>query len=370
MTETIVYPPAGYAPTVPYNDLPELPPKIDVETNRTLKHAIGANKSLAELRGMGDLIPNQAVLLRSIVLQEAKLSSEIENIVTTNDKLYQAVSADERNLDPNTKEVLRYGHALWHGYEALKSQGRFLSASLFIELVRVIKLVDLGIRDLPGCQVTSDRTKKAIYTPPDDPQRIRQLLDNLSEFLYAEDGIDPLIKLAVAHYQFEAIHPFSDGNGRTGRVINMLYLIAQDLLELPVLYLSRFIIENKPAYYSGLRRVTEEGAWEDWIVYMLEGIESSATHMRNMIRSIRKTLNSAFEFSHANLGRSYRKEMIELVFAQPYTRIASVEAAGIAKRDAASWHLRELEKIGLLRSIKIGRDKLYINPALMDILTR
>jgi Fic family protein len=345
-----------------------MPPASSLETIRTLKAAIPAHTALAELRGVGDLIPNQSMLIRAILLQEARLSSEVENIVTTNDAMYKALSDDVKPTDPNTKEVLRYGEALWHGYAALRS-GRPLSAGMYVELVQVIKKVELGIRTLPGCQVVNQATGEPVYTPPEGEDRIRRFLDNLSEYIYATDDLDPLIKMAVVHYQFEAIHPFPDGNGRTGRVVNLLFLLEKELLSLPILYLSRFIIEHKPDYYATLRAVTESEAWEEWIVYMLQAVEHTALFTRDMIRQIRIALDEAVVLARQNMGRAYSKELVELVFAQPYTRIASVVRAGLAKRQTASEHLRELERIGLLRSVKLGSEMLYLNTRLMRILT-
>lgn len=358
-----------YDPEVPYNALPPLPPASAIETVPTLKQAIAASRAVAELKGVGGLIPNLGMLIRAVVLQEAKLSSEIENIVTTNDKLYRAFSELTQHGDPNTKEVLHYEEALWHGYNALKA-GRPLSASLFIEIVQIIREVGVSIRTLPGTQIVNERTKAVVYTPPVGEQLIRELLDNLSNFLHANDHIDPLIKLAVAHYQFEAIHPFSDGNGRTGRVLNILYLVEQGLLDIPVLYLSRYIIENKSGYYGGLQKVTEEGAWEEWIVYMLEAIEVTAIATRQRIIDIRQALDNAIDYARENLRRGYRKEIVELIFEQPYTRIQFFERSGLAKRQAASEHLKELERIGLVKGYKVGREMLYVNTQLMDILSR
>lgn len=260
----------------PYNDLPMLPPPgVELETKSVLKKSIAANRELAELKGAGDVIPNQDILISSIVLQEARLSSEIENIFTTNDEMYRAASPDLfAAADPHTKEVIRYREALWHGFQRLRE--RPLTTNLFIELMQLIKQTDDGIRRVPGTKIGNSRTGETIYTPPDGEGRLRDLLGNLETFLHADDGLDPLVKLAAAHYQFEAIHPFTDGNGRTGRIVNILYLVEQGLLELPVLYLSHYIIKNKSAYYDGLRRVTEEGAWEEWILYVLNAIETTA----------------------------------------------------------------------------------------------
>ena len=359
---------ANHPKSTPYNSLPKLPPSQEVETKRTLKKAISANKALAELKTAGDLIPNQAVLIRAIVLQEAKLSSEIENIVTTNDELYRAFSDDPERTDPSTKEVLRYEEGLWHGYEHICNKG-LLTSRLFVEMAQIIKQHDIDVRKMPGTRVVNRKTGVPIYAPPEGEQLIRNLLDNLSEFLYSEDDIDPLIKMAIAHYQFEAIHPFPDGNGRTGRVLNILYLVEQELLGIPVLYLSRYIIQNKGMYYDGLRRVTEESAWEDWIVYMLEGIEQTAKDTKKRIDDIRQAIVDCTEFAKTEMKKGYSKELIELIFQQPYTRISVLETAGIAKRDAASAYLRELARIGVLRGFKHGREMLYLNRKLIDILS-
>ncbi len=222
------------------------------------------------------MIPNEAVLVRAIVLQEAKLSSQIENIVTTNHDLYKALSKDSIDSNPNTKEVLRYGEAVWRGLYRLE-RGGLLTPSFFSELATIINDVETDIRKLPGTRIANPATKEVVYSLPEGEEPIRRLLHNLCEFMYNEvDDIDPLIKLSVAHYQFEAIHPFPDGNGRTGRVLNILYLIERKLLEMPVLYLSRYIIKNKEAYYMGLRNVTEADAWEDWVAYMLQAIEATS----------------------------------------------------------------------------------------------
>lgn len=352
----------------PYNELPELPPLVELETKRTLKKAIAANLALAELKTASELIPNPLVLLRGIVLQEARLSSEIENIVTTNDELYRAFSEDNERADPATKEVLRYQDALWEGYEHLNGGG-LLTPSLFIKLAKTVKQADLDVRKGAGTRLTTSRTGQAVYAPPEGEQRLRNLLRNLCQYMNAEDDVDPLIKMAVTHYQFEAIHPFPDGNGRTGRILNILFLVDQGLLDLPVLYLSRYIIERKSAYYEGLRLVTEDAEWEPWILFMLEGVEQTARDTKRRISDIRTAMSEAVERARKEMSKGYSKELIELVFQQPYTRIASLESAGIAKRDAASEYLRDLERIGILESTKKGRDVLYLNRQLLTILS-
>jgi len=360
-------PQEGERTPLPYNRLPHLPPEVAVETLKTLKKAISANKALAELRTAGELIPNQALLIRAIVLQEAKLSSEIENIVTTNDELYRAFGHDPERTDPATKEVLRYQEALWHGYDRLE-QGGLLTTRLFTEIASIIKEHDTGVRKMPGTVVRTRPPGEPIYAPPEGEELLRRLLDNLSEYLYSEDGTDPLIKMAVAHYQFEAIHPFPDGNGRTGRVINILYLVAQGLLDVPVLYLSRFIIQNKGAYYEGLRRVTEEARWEEWVLFMLDAVEQTSRDTKRRIEAIRDAQAEAVELARTQMRRGYSRELVELVFSQPYIRIGMLVESKVAKRDAASEYLRELERIGLLRSEKYGRTRFYLNERLLRIL--
>jgi len=303
----------------PFNDLPLLPPDVDMESKAILKKAIAANRELAELKGAGDAIPNQEILVNAIVLQEARLSSEIENIVTTTDELYKATDEDPTKVDQPTKEVLRYREALWHGFENLKT--RPLSTNLFIELVGIIKQTDLGIRKVPGTKIADNRGE-IVFTPPEGEALLREKLANLERFMHAEDGIDPLVKLAVIHYQFEAIHPFTDGNGRTGRIINILYLVEKELLKIPVLYLSHYIIRNKAAYYAGLRRVTEYNAWEEWILYMLEAIAATARQTRDKILRIRDVMNAAQELARTKAPKIYSKDLIELILSSPIARSA------------------------------------------------
>lgn len=247
----------------PYNDLPLLPPSADLETKVVLKQAIGANRALANLRGLAGQIPNQRMLISSITLQEARLSSEIENIVTTNDELYRAEADANGKTDPHTKEVLRYRQALQHGFAALAV--RPLTTNLFIEIAQLIKQSDIGIRTILGTALRNEMGD-IVYTPPIGDSIIRDKLSDLERFVHAEDGIDPLIKMAVMHYQFEAIHPFPDGNGRTGRILNLLYLVQTGLMDIPVLFLSRYIIANKREYYLSLQKVTEQQDWETWIL--------------------------------------------------------------------------------------------------------
>lgn len=358
-----------FDPQRPYNDLPLLPPPGELETRAVLKKAIGANRALAELKGAGELIPDQTLLIQTIGLQEAKLSSEIENIVTTNDELYRAFADEGQRTNPHTKEVLRYKDALWHGFRSIRQENRPLTTRLFEELFQIIKETTAGVRRTPGTKLANP-AGEIIYTPPEGEAIIRDKLANLERFLYDEKTLDPLVKLAVMHYQFEAIHPFTDGNGRTSRIINILYLIEAGLLDIPVLYLSRHIIDHKGAYYVGLKQVTENQAWEPWILYMLDAIEQTARATRERILAIRDLMQEGIEQVRRELPKVYSKDLLELLFSQPYCKIRFLEEAGIAQRQTASTYLRELARIGLLHGIKVGREYYYINDKLLEILVK
>lgn len=351
----------------PYNDLPLLPPPAELETKAVLKQAITANRMLANLRGLAAQIPNQGVLINSIMLQEARLSSEIENIVTTNDELYRADADPDGKTDPHTKEVLRYSQALYHGFQTL--QARPLSTNLFIEIVRIIKEVELGVRRVPGTALKNE-ANEVVYTPPSGEAVIRDKLANLEQFLHAEDGLDPLVKMAVMHYQFEAIHPFEDGNGRTGRILNLLYLVDQKLLDIPVLFLSRYIIANKAAYYDGLRGVTEDQNWEAWVLFMLRAVESTAQQTFDQVTRIRALMEEVREQIQQQAPAIYSKDLVEVIFRHPYTKIQFLIDANIAKRQTASTYLQTLAGLGFLRPNKQGREMYYINDALYAELVR
>lgn len=359
-----------FSPDKPLNYLPLLPPKAEIETRVTLKKAISAGRALAELKGLGETIPNQAILVNSIILQEAKASSEIENIITTHDALFRAFSAKTSQVDPATKEVLRYREALWEGFRSLQDRP-FLTTKLFIRIVQTIRANQAGIRNTPGTKVANAATGEVVFTPPEGEDIIRNKLKNLEDYIHAEDTVDPLIKLALIHYQFEAIHPFSDGNGRTGRILNILYLTKQHLLELPVLYLSKYIIERKSDYYRLLRDVTEHQYWEPWIFYMLDAVEQTALDTRNKILTIRELLTKTLVFAKEKLpSRVYSKDLIEILFHQPYTKAQFLVKAGIVQRKTAANYLKELEKIGVLQIQKVGKENLYLNKGLLEILSK
>ncbi len=263
----------GWKPDRPYNDLPPLPPLLELETHAVLKRCISARAALAELKQAAELIPNQAMLIRTLPLLEAQASSEIENIVTTADELFRHMG-QEAQANPSTKEALRYSHSLFNGFKALKQYP--LNTRTVEQVCTTIKGVEMSIRRTSGTMLKNDSTGEIIYTPPEGEALLRDLLANWERFMHNETELDPLIRMAVGHYQFEAIHPFSDGNGRTGRVLNSLFLIQEGLLTLPILYLSRYIIENKSDYYRLLLQVTREKDWESWLLYILKGVEETA----------------------------------------------------------------------------------------------
>ena len=362
----------AFDPSKPYDDLPALPPSVDVESRAVLKACIEARAAVAELKAAGQLIPNQGVLINSIPLLEAQASSEIENIVTTADRMFLFDSASEGEPDPATREALRYRTALWEGHQTLKQ--RPLSTNTAVQICRAIKGVDMDIRKTPGTTLTNDRTRQVIYTPPEGERLLREKLANWEQWMHGTlpgtAEIDPLVRMAAGHYQFEAIHPFTDGNGRTGRVLNLLFLVDQGLLDIPVLYLSRYIVRNKADYYSGLLSVTTTGAWEPWLLYMLSGVTETARWTTKKIVAVRALLEETTERIRRDASPIYSRDLAELVFVRPYCRIAHVVEAGLAKRQTASTYLKTLADIGVLREHKMGREKVFLNPAFIDLLKR
>ncbi|WII95772.1 Fic family protein [Moraxella haemolytica] len=353
-----------FDPNHPYNNLPRLPPLQDVETKTVLKLCVTARASLASLKQAGELIPNQTMLINAIPLLEAQSSSEIENIVTTTDKLFQ-YAHDDNVADHATKEALRYRTAFYDGIQAIKE--RPLTANTALTICQTIKNSQLGIRTHKGT-VLQNSVGKVIYTPPDDPNAIKALLTDWENFLHADDDLDPLVKMAIAHYQFEAIHPFFDGNGRTGRIINILYLIDKGLLDLPILYLSRYIIQNKAGYYHGLMGVTADGNWQDWLVYMLTAIKETSDWTTKKILAIKELHQNTANFIKDNAPKIYSRELVDVIFEMPYCRINNLVDKGIAKRQTASTYLAKLCEIGVLNEVQAGKEKLFINPKLMQLL--
>lgn len=358
---------SNWKPDIPYNDLPPLPPKQDIESKTILKRCIAARASLARLKQAAELIPNQAMLINTLPVMEARASSEIENIVTTTDKLFQSLQMDTERQDPTTKEALQYRTALFAGYESLTS--RPLCTQTAIMVCNAIKHpYEMAIRKTGGTALKGGNSGNVVYTPPEGEETIRGKLANWERFIHESGDLDPLIIMAAAHYQFEAIHPFTDGNGRTGRILNSLLLIEKGLLDLPILYLSRYIIENRADYYRLLLGVTERQDWESWIIYILDGVADTADWTVAKIDAIRRLFEQTRQHIRTHAQGIYTHELVNLLFEQPYTRIANLEAAGIAKRQTASKYLKELSDIGVLQEIAIGRDKLFIHPRLMELL--
>lgn len=351
----------------PYFALPLLPPRAELETHAVLKQCIVARAALAELKQAAQLIPNQAVLINTLPLLEARASSEIENIVTTTDALFRHQD-NEAHADAATKEALRYSRALFEGYAALKSYP--LTTRTAEQICTTIKGVEMSVRRTPGTTLLNDATGEVIYTPPEGENVLRDLLANWERFLHNETSLDPLVRMAVGHYQFEAIHPFNDGNGRTGRVLNSLFLIQEDLLTLPILYLSRFMIQNKADYYRLLLNVTREQDWEAWLLYMLKGVAETATWTTAKIAAIKALSEHTTGYVRQQLPKIYTHELVNLIFALPYCRIHHLTEAGIAKRQTASQYLKQLVEIGVLVEVAAAKEKLFIHPKLMQLLTR
>jgi len=356
----------AWRPREPFNALPLLPPKADMETKAILKQCIRSRAALAELKGAGELIPNPAMLINTLPLLEAQASSAIENIITTTDRLFQFRDMDE-NADAATREALRYGQALLEGFGML--QKRPLGTRTAEDICSRIKGQPMRVRKMPGTALART-TGEIIYTPPVGEDLLRGLLANWGRFMHEATGIDPLVRMAVGHYQFEAIHPFTDGNGRTGRVLNSLFFISEGLLTLPILYLSRYIIQHKADYYRLLRAVTKTDEWEAWILFMLKGVEETACWTTGKIEAIRKLQAQTAARVRTAAPKIYSHELINLIFELPYCRIQNVTKKEIAERQTASVYLKELVRIGVLEEKLIGREKLFIHPKLMRLLTR
>jgi len=355
---------ASFDPKVPYNQLAGLPPRLEVETKAVLRKCISARAAIAALKEAGQLVPNQSVLINTIPLFEAKDSSEIENIVTTTDNLFKYVDTDQSSADQSTKEALRYRTALREGFEAI--QERPLCTTTVEKICTTIKGREMKIRKTSGTALANSKGK-IVYTPPEGEQTLRDKLANWEQFLFNNTEFDPLVCMAIGHYQFEAIHPFSDGNGRTGRILNILYLLQTGLLSIPVLFLSRYSIQNKSEYYESLLNVTKDSNWEDWILYMLSAVEETAVWTTQKIHQIKNEMDACVLLVKDQLPKIYTRELVEILFTQPYCRISNLVEEGIAQRQTASEYLKELSKIGLLDEHVLGREKVFINKRLMEI---
>jgi len=355
-----------WRPDQPYNGLPHLPPTVELETKAVLRQCITARAALAGLRHAAELIPNPSMLINTLPILEAQASTEIENIVTTTDALFRHLHG-EGPTDAATRETLRYREALLEGFAAMKT--RPLSTGTAESICTRIRGVEMGVRRVPGTALANVATSEVIYAPPQGEDLLRNLMANWERFVHDDSALDPLVRMAVAHYQFEAIHPFTDGNGRTGRVLNSLFLVEKGLLGLPILYLSRYIIEHKAQYLRLLLQVTREDAWEPWLLFLLRGVEETAGWTVAKITAIRELASHTSDHVRHALPKIYSRELVDVIFEQPYCRIGHLVAPGIAKRQAAARYLKALVRIGVLREEVSGRQKLFVHPKLMKLLT-
>ena len=345
-----------------------LPLTNQLETPKVLKKAISANKALANLNGVARIIPNSAILINSLVLQEAKDSSAIENIITTHDELYRA-NLDIESVTNEAKEVQNYKEALLRGF-ALVKDTKLLLKKHIVDIQSVLEQNDAGVRKQSGTNLKNSLTGEVIYTPPQDYETIQELLTNLENYINEPNDIDSLVNMAIIHHQFESIHPFYDGNGRTGRIINILYLILKDLLDIPVLYLSSYIITHKADYYRLLQEVRTKDKWEEWILYMLDAVEQTSLETIELINNISDLMIKTQDKISQELPKIYSKDLVEILFMHPYTKIDFLVGKMGLHRHTASTYLNELENIGILKPIKIGRSKYFINLELFDMLKK
>jgi Fic family protein len=359
----------SYNKLTPYNDLPDLPPRDFAESPEILRHLTRAARYLGELNGLCASLPDPQLLINTIVLQESKDSSAIENIVTTQDELYKAAS-EEGTASHAAKEVFSYREALYVGLEKMTNQQNLLLTNTMVEIVQTIKQNKSGIRTTPGTALKNAVNGEVLYTPPCCEAVLREKLAALEQFINDPDSspLDPLIKMAFIHYQFEAIHPFADGNGRTGRIVNALYLVQQGLLTQPVLYLSSYIVKYKTEYYQLLRGVTEQQNWQDWVMYILTALIETAKLTTKKIRAMLLLKEDNEKQMKKTLGSSYSHELLQLMFAMPYLKIELLEKRAIAHRQTASLWLKKLTEAHLLKPQKIGRTTYYINYRLMELL--
>ena len=349
--------------------IPNLPLKKDFDTKEILKKLTKAHQALAELKGVAAIIPNQNILINTLSLQEAKDSSEIENIITTQDELYQSDATTLNFASPAAKEVYNYVAALKNGFEEIKKT-ELLTNNSIIKIQARLEENNAGFRKLTGTALKNDRTGEIIYTPPQNVAEIESLMSNLEKFINDDElcELDSLIKMAIIHHQFESIHPFYDGNGRTGRIINVLYLVKQKLLNSPTLYLSRYINQNKADYYNLLQKVRDKDAWEEWILFILEAIEQTSHQTILLIQGMKSLMQNHKEKMRSELPKIYSQDLINLIFSHPYTKIDFVTKEIAVSRLTATRYLNELVRIGLMKKERKGRENYYINLDLFKLL--
>jgi len=345
-----------------------LPASINLETTAILKKLSGAHRYLAELKGVSASIPNERILISTLTLQEAKDSSEIENIITTHDEIFKNTLFENLIKSPAAKEVSRYATALQSGFAQVRNQD-ILRLGDILEIQQEIEQNRAGLRKLPGTQLLNEVTGDIVYTPPQDPGEVEFLMGNLVAYINDDSlsDIDPLIKMAVIHHQFESIHPFYDGNGRTGRLINILYLVLKGLLDLPILYLSRYITQNKSDYYRLLQEVREHKTWEPWILFMLDGVEQTSKQTISLIKNIQTIMQEYKHGIRGQLPKIYSQDLINNLFSHPYTKIEFVQNDLSVSRITATKYLEQLVVAGFLRKMKIGRSNFYVNDPLLKL---
>src|SRR5436190_8723582 len=346
-----------------------LPPKKEVETKAVLRKAASAHKALAELKGIITSIPNQNILIETLTLREARESSAVENIISTFDEVYQSNLAAGHYATPEAKEVHLYAQALKKGFKLVNDSG-VIKNNQILKIQEIIEGNNAGYRKLPGTRLLNDKTGEVVYTPPQEYSEIIKLMKNLVDFINDDTlmDADPLIKMAIIHHQFESIHPFYDGNGRTGRIINILYLILKQLLDLPVLYLSRYIIKNKNRYYRLLQEVREKDNWEDWILFMLDATEQTSKESIVLIGQIKNLMFDYKQKLRTNLPKLYSQDLLNNLFMYPYTKIEYLQLDLDISRNTSIRYLEAIAKEKLVVKKKIGRDNYYINQSLFNIL--
>lgn len=354
----------------PIQTLP-LPGSIVLETPAVLRQLTLAHRQLAELKGVAGTIPNETILIDTLSLQEAKDSSEVENIITTNDALFRG-DADSKQF-PNiaTKEVHSYAAALKLGFAQVRNQ-HFLRLDDVLAIQAALLDSHTGLRTLPGTVLTDQSTGTVIYTPPQDPDEVKRLIGNFLEYFHQDDalaGLDPLVRMAVLHHQFESIHPFYDGNGRTGRILNLLHLVMHGLLDLPVLYLSRYMVRNKSEYYKRLQSVRDDGAWEAWVLYMLKAVEETSRLTIGQIRGIRALMQATKQRLRTEYPKLYSQDLLNNLFRHPYTKIEFIERDLSVTRQTAMKYLDLLTEGKVVDKVKLGRTNYYVNTPLYQLLT-
>ena len=346
-----------------------LPPQTEIETVPVLRALVEANKALAELKGRAATIPNQGILIDTLALQEAKASSEIENIVTTQDELFQADLFPEGPDSVAAKEVALYRDALHLGFRQLKETDGLILNKGLIAIFQMLKKREDGFRNTPGTALKNERTGKVVFVPPQDGREIIRHMSDLERFVN-DDGLcdlDPLIKMALIHHQFESIHPFPDGNGRVGRILNVLYLTRTGLLDIPILYLSRYITRHKDEYYRLLQKVRDEGAWEAWILYMLRAVAETSRITLELIEGMRAQMATMKQRMRTELPKIYSQELLNNLFRHPYTKIEYVQSDLDIARQTAGKYLDQLSEKGLLSKHRSGRSNYYINAPLVRL---